>query len=911
MQDSKSFSHDGIGDLRPDVISGIIALFLAIFLSFSLFPLSTMADAATLPQDRFTLQIDVGFGSLTRLGYWLPVYVTVGNSGGDFRGSVAAHAFSGTPGGINRGTPGGSNGSNMLVSAQQFAAPLTVPRGGQAKVTLQVHFDAATFNPHGVIVDVLDSQGKSVISQQQSVYILNPGDLSVGILSDQQTAFNTLSSVSLPNRANSIYVTPLDASTFPTASAVLQNMEVIILDNFAINTLKPEQMIALQTWVNQGGVLIEAGGPNWQRTLRSLPPELLPVTVQSTDALPPGTRLSLPGVATPVTSQQTSDDALKAPLPISIAKPRPQTDATAFVNETVLKINNAPVLIQARQGQGTVCYLAFDLADPAFTGWSGQSNFWSHLLMRTLGDQLLVSTASPRYQSGPGGLTTRSGILSMLRPSIGFVPLIIGLLIFGYLAILGPIRLLIVRRMKQLQRPYWSWRIVLIAVVVFSLLSYTIAFYQHGASLIDNSISVIQLNADGSTNTSAHMTTYMGVFVPNPGNFQVHLPGGSLPQPLSNTEFSTGVSVVLSDSSTPVSYGIDGPTVNILDAGLWTVHSLVFEQDRQIRGRLIPHLELRGQRLVGTITNTLDAALNDVYVLMPHSTVYIGYLPAGATSQVDFPLQTRPGTMLADQIAQNNGLPSSYFPYAHNGQPQNDLQRHIAQLAMLSGAGSSFIPCDGPCSSRAIINVNKGELITLPPGTPKIGLSSGSDPLLLDGAPATLVGWADLPLDAVNTITINGTTPNGFHENLVQMPLNINITASANLPPDLITGQPIDEQGFDTEMILPGIYTMSTGSISFEFVLPASASASSKGFTITAPNTLNVASPPSSGVSVVQASLYNWQTGSWDAFTLDRYKLTTTNTTAYIGADGRVLLQLANQNASQGLAYLSKPSLTL
>src|SRR5437660_7710862 len=188
MRDSKSFSHDGIGlprsigELRPGVtskvISGIMAFLLAIFLYFSLFSASAVAHAATLPQEGLSLQVDVGLGSLTRLGYWLPVYVTVSNDGGDFRGSVSAQAFSGTPGGISRGS--------SLVSAQRFAAPLTVPRRKQAKVTLQVHFDAAAFNPHGVVVEVLDSQGKSVISQKQDVFILNPGDLSVGVLSDQQ-----------------------------------------------------------------------------------------------------------------------------------------------------------------------------------------------------------------------------------------------------------------------------------------------------------------------------------------------------------------------------------------------------------------------------------------------------------------------------------------------------------------------------------------------------------------------------------------------------------------------------------------------------------------------------------------------------------------------------------------------------
>src|SRR6185437_16963538 len=105
------------------------------------------------------------------------------------------------------------------------------------------------------------------------------------------------------------------------------------------------------------------------------------------------------------------------------------------------------------------------------------------------------------------------------------------------------------------------------------------------------------------------------------------------------------------------------------------------------------------------------------------------------------------------------GLSASYFPYDKGDQPQTDFQRHMALLAALNGNGSAIPLCSGSCQGNSIVNLSKQSITSLRPGIPSIPWSSSNDPLLLDGAPATLIGWADQPLDNMQTATVNGTIP--------------------------------------------------------------------------------------------------------------------------------------------------------
>jgi len=192
-------------------------------------------------------------------------------------------------------------------------------------------------------------------------------------------------------------------------------------------------------------------------------------------------------------------------------------------------------------------------------------------------------------------------------------------------------------------------------------------------------------------------------------------------------------------------------------------------------------------------------------------------------------------------------------------------------------------------------------------------MSNDNDPLLVPGATATLIGWAAKPLDSTNNVMVNGISPMGLHETLVRAPLTVNLSGTLNLPPYFIAGHLIDVEGNNVQAQFPGIYAMTTGSMTFEFAIPNLANLLVTGFTITEPT--NALQP---GLGAVAANgnplplrLYNWHTATWDSIVLKQGSFTTNKVAAYIDPGGRVLLQLANQDTSLGTTIFSTPSMNL
>ena len=886
----------GLGDgWKKLLLSLLLLTALLLFFPARAFAASQSTYVKGVTGSEPTLQLQVNLDGTTKVGYWIPVQVQVSSEGASFRGTLSVQVYSSPPGFGARITD---------VSPWSFEEPVMLARGTQQQIDLSVPYALSPTLPRGIIATLRDQHGKTVTSQTSPVFTLKPGDLFLGLFSDEQTGFDPLNAVSLPNQFDSPTLTALDAGSMPTGAAVLQNFDVLILDDFDSSTLSARQLLALQTWVNQGGILIEVGGADWQRTLGHLPPALLPVVVSGSATLPASTPLLPVGSEdAPQSGQKPLPSTLRTAIPISTATLRSGT--AAFESETILSSGGNPLIVQARAGQGIIYYLAFDPASGPFPGWPSTGTLWRDLLFRALADRLLVSNTATMYPTGPAQWLTRGGVLQMLYPDTRLALWTIGLLLVTYLLILGPVCILLLRNKKYAR---WGWRVALASVVVFSLLSYGLASYERGTSLVDNSISLIQVNAGGS---SAHITTYMGVFVPAGGDYRVQIPGGNtLAQPVA--DLLSTPDPFLSDSEppsviTPTTQGAGDTTIALLQRGPWTFQPMVAEQDRQLPGSISASLALRNNTLVGTLRNTLPASLSDVYILLPHGFLSLGSLSAGSVLQVNATVQGGGSGPLADQIAASNGLSTPYFPYSQGGQPQGDFQRHMALLTALSGAGFSLPSCPVPCSTRAFISK---QMVVAPnviqPGTQP---TNGSDPLLATGTTATLIAWASMPLDGQDHVSINGSSPQGFHDNFIEMPLNITFATPARIPPDYLSGQLIGAQGSDVQAVLPSVYSATTGNLTFEFALPAT-TAATNGLVITVPNRLNSATKQLSNANNVQASLYNWQSGTWDTIpSASQDTFAVSNPAAYIDPGGRVLLRVSRASASGAALILARPSL--
>src|SRR6266704_1882637 len=572
-------------------------LALALLLFFSL-PIKALAHPVTSGP---SLQVSAGFETHYRDGNWVPVQITLRNDGPDFSGTLSLTASN--PQYVVQSDP-----STSL--SYQFA--ITLANGARKQVTMYLPLHSGMQN---VTVKLLDGNGNAIGTQSAALNPLAPGDVFIGVLSDQSTGFGPLSTAPLPT---------------------------------------------------QGGNLIVAGGPEWHRTISALPTGLLPVAVNGTSTIPAGTSLlPLGGPTVGRLGQNKAPDAVHSPVTVSRA-----TLVDPRKSEVVLSSGGIPLLVQARLGQGSVSYLAFDPTLEPLLGWQGASVFWEGLLLRGLGDQLLSNSSifpgtGPYNTQGQQLLASRmSGLLQSLLPNTLASPWTLAFLLVGYILVLGPMRLLLVQRLK---RRDWSWRIVLSSVVIFSFLTYGIALEEKGTSILSNSITVAQLGQSGS---ASHITTFLGVFVPNQGDFQVHIPGSSLVQPSpDNLAFYQGGPVSSSDqSTTSIASAQNGTDVNLRDAGIWTLHTIISEQDRQLHQGLASHLSLQNGTLEGTVTNTLSYPLSDAYLLMPNNALSLGRLAAGQTKRVMLKLSNaplNPGQTLADLIVQMSGssYPYGSYPY--------------------------------------------------------------------------------------------------------------------------------------------------------------------------------------------------------------------------------------------------------
>ena len=866
--------------------------------------LAQVENTASATAVQPTLQIAVATADSTRLDFWAPVSITLNNNGLDFSGELAVTTFtSSNPSGL----------SAVGVSGWSYRQAVSLKHGAQEQVTLNVPFYESPSIPRGVIASLTNAQGKVVAVSKDEPSVVDPGSIMIGILANQSTqngGFAPLNAATLPDPARSLTIIPLDAGSLPNTAETLANFDILILDNFPTGTLSAAQVSALQTWVNRGGALIEIGGQQGQQTLGALPPQLLPVILNGTTTLPAGANVLPVGSPDPADIGQ-KPAPLAQPVLISSASLPTANDARrlAFSNlSTVLASGNLPLIVQANSGQGVICFLAFDPASAPLLSWPGTVALWKGLLLRGLRDQALFPNTAPRFSSGPGELYLRGGLFNVLQPGTLLPVWALIFLLLGYIVLIGPVRLVLLKRLKG---PAWSWRVMLAAAVVFSLLTYGLAFYQRNATI--NSISLVQFDQGGQ---SAHVTTFFSVFAPGQGDVQVHVPGEALAQPIVNQPFQLDDRVASDSYHMTFTSSQGGTTIDLPDAGSWTLHPLVSEEDQQVQGSILAHLSLSGSSLVGTVTNTLASSLSDVYILMPHGYASIGQLAAGQTLRVNVPLHTtslNASATLADQIARDNHLAAPYFPYDHNSQPRNAFQRHLAMLTALSGEGYAYAPCNGPCSTHAVVT---SHIITAPPfGGPPVTPLDSNDALLISGAPATLIGWADQPLSANGAVAINGLSAGGTHDTLVQAPLNIDSLDLASLPPGLISGQVVNATGSNPQILSPGVYDLASGSITFAFTLPDINAAQI--------HTMSIAEPFFSGTaSAAQVQLYNWTTASWNTIALTGVSFSTGNTGAYISSDGQVLLRVgtnlpasasasaSRQNAAPGALLFEKPSLS-
>ncbi|MCR4406464.1 MAG: hypothetical protein NUW24_06015 [Anaerolineae bacterium] len=581
--------------MRAKIIS--ILLVLAILLTGQ-----TMVRAA--PPTGLQMQVKAAYQGVFKYGEWLPILVTLENDGADFTGEVQVQISS-------------------YSGAVTFAAPAVLPTHSRKQVTLYV-----TPNNYSRELTVALVHGQEeVLRANIAVQPLMYAQYLIGVVTEDADELPGLTGLQLAGRPQGTMVVAFPPDELASRAEGLRSFNCLVLNDLDSTALTQAQKDALIAWVGQGGRLVIGGGITAAQTMAALPESLLPVVLIGTQE----TR-TLEGLEV-----FANDTAIHVPGPFVISTASVVDSARILVDQ-----EGMPLIVERTVGEGTVDYVALDLASSPFDYWNLSRAFWQSLLQPGAAfPSYLPPDLSPQQTySGQLGYAL-TNLPSLDLPSLRWLALVL----LAYIILVGPANYLVLRRWRRLE---WAWVTIPLLTVAFSAGAFGVGYILRGSDLILHKISIIHL----VPGAAAEVRTYVGLFSPTQTSYDIAVDGRALLSPLSMDSGPWGVSGTVNTSFLQSDPGI----VRGLGVNQWAMQSFTAEFTTNDIGELKTALEVQGEHVVGQITNRTGYTLRDAVLAAGTNLVHLGDIEPGAQTTVNLALT------IADQ-QQYQGMSVSYLVF--------------------------------------------------------------------------------------------------------------------------------------------------------------------------------------------------------------------------------------------------------
>jgi hypothetical protein len=544
-------------------------------------PLSGRALAADPP----TMTARVLLQGHARLGSWIAIEVHLVNTGPSISGEIRLQ--------------GGAQGGTRYATAVQLDSP--------SDKTWILHAQPPSFGQELEVA--LVAGGEVLLREKIAVSIHDPNQLVVGVVAENGPRI--VGALSLPGLQNQqpTIVFPMAVADLPTRIEAWSALDRLIWQDVDASSLETDQLTALRGWLALGGRLIILGGTAGIGALGGFPDDLLPYRPTSTLDVAPGSLSSL--IGTP---------------------PKGATDLPAMSGEltrgrALATSGDRVIAAQASYGSGSVTVLGIDPT----VGWFAESTAG-----RSLWPALIPARSEGSVAMGDDAqiVAAVSNLPSLALPPLGGLLL----LLIGYIALIGPVNYLVLRR---IDRREWAWVTMPILIVGFAVGAYAFGSALRGSSIIVNEVAIVR-GAPDATEGSANV--YLGVFSPSRGTYQVAVPGGALlSSPVSGDIFGgAGVSLDVIQGNPS--------RVRNLAVGFGSLRTIRAESQAAVP-KIHAELALVDGTLTGFVRNDSDRKLERPAVVLGSNVKVLKDLLPG--EQVDVALKIVPnpaGQSLSDKL---------------------------------------------------------------------------------------------------------------------------------------------------------------------------------------------------------------------------------------------------------------------
>ena len=621
----------------------------------------------------------------TRIGSWMAIEVHLVNSGPSISGELRL----------------------QTVNAAGTRYAVAVQLDSPSDKTWILHAQPpSAFGPQMEVV--LVSGDQVLVRQKVAVTVHDASQLIVGVVAENPPKI--VGSLSLPAVQNEqpAVVVPLTVADLPTRIEAWSALDRLVWQDVDASSLSTDQLTAFRGWLALGGRLVIVGGTGGIGSLGGFPDDILPYRPTSTVDVAAGSLTTLLGTA-----------------------PKDAADVPAMAGElvrgrTLAASGDRVIAAETAYGAGSVTILGLDPT----AGWVAQAaagrSLWPSLIpARTDG---AVAIFDDSQIVGAAG-----NLPSLALPPLGGLLL----LLFGYVALIGPINYLVLRR---IDRREWAWITMPILIVGFAVGAYAFGSALRGSSVIVNEVAIVR-GAPDATEGSAQV--YLGVFSPSRGTYQIAVPGGALlSAPISGDAFGG------TTASLDVLQG-DPSRVRNLAVGFGSLRTIRAESQAAVP-KIHAEFALVDGTLTGSIRNDSAVKLEKPAVVLGNNVKVLKDLAPGEQVDVSLPIVTvnQFGQPLSDRIFGQIFFADSGSGATTSDNARRDQTRHIV-IDQLTNSNSKFQTDTGLGTSAPV-----------------------------------LLAWGR---DAVVDVAVEGQAANRVSNVLYYLPLTMRVHGTVDFGGDLIT----------------------------------------------------------------------------------------------------------------------------
>ena len=750
----------------------------AVLTAFALPIAAVPGQAANNP---VTLTVHAGYQDVVKAGGWMPVTIDAGNTGAGVDGMLEVQESLNAQPGV----------SGFTI----YEAPISLASGASKRVRIYLEE-----NTTGATITARITQQGRVVVSQDSVASATTSAL-IGVLSDQSTALDDFAAVHPGGVA--ARVVHLRNDDIPDSSIPLQAFDILVIDDFATDSLTSAQRAAIADYVTTGGDLLVGTGAAWRKTLAALPPAILPMQVSGTTVI---------------------DSATIGGSAVEIATGK-VTNGVAWLSDA-----GQPLILERPSGAGLVTMSTFDWNQLPVAVASDSRTILRQVMSRAIFGQGGAAQNIPYAVMGPApmGFGSQSSIStrsSVLTPVLGNLPgldlpslQLTGALVLIYVLLVGPVNYLVLGAMR---RRALAWVTVPLIALVAAGGAYGAGIFTKGRSVQTNQIAIVHVEPGTD---HAYQETYTGIIPPSRGDYQAT---------------AAGVRLLISPIATNNGYAYAGSVrVNVANNQVTLSGMTAFAlggfatEGVTTAPKLTASVALVNGQLKGTVENHSNLTFTDAVLIAGDNFQTIGALKPGASASLS--LAPKAGTSL--------GQPLYMSIYNQSGIYQN------------GGYGPG-----GPTVTAADRdNFAKTQILSLlPTGAGFKGMGSGS-------AAPMLVAWTH---QSFQDLSVNGTQPRSSALAAVVLSLAVDQIGTGPLPAGVVSGRIVDVVGDSQGQGPPGMLVLQNGSVTYEFAPALRSGAHLTALSINAQNPYGPKfGPPGSTTQTgpaVTGQVWDWSHAAW------------------------------------------------